>query len=190
MAMFGALSGLGKQGGWQMPPMLSGPTSPPPDPKRQKPRFVDKLGLIGDILTGTDATQQRLMAGQPRFQQIGDSLVQVGADGQISVAFDGRKPAAPHYWETNNGSLGMIGPDGQPRIAYEDPTPKQGVFAIDNADGTKTLYPTVNGVPVGMTQGAGAAAGGAIPLQNGVLPPGFKLRTGGAAPSGQAGFRP
>lgn len=155
--------------------------------------FADKIGIVGDILSGNNATQQRLMAQQqatmPRFQQVGDSLLQLGADGQVGVAFDGRKPSAPHYWETNNGSLAAVGPDGMPKIVYEDPTPKQGVVAIDNADGTKTLYPTVNGVPVGMTPGAPqAAVGGAIPLQNGALPPGFKLRSGGAAPAGQRPF--
>lgn len=156
--------------------------------------FADKAGLVGDILSGNNATQQRLLAQQqasmPRYQQVGDSLLTIDpVTGQPTVAFDGRKPTAPHYWETNNGSLAAVGADGMPKIVYEDPTPKQGVVAIDNADGTKTLYPTVNGVPVGMTPGAPqAAAGGAITLQNGALPPGFKLRSGGAAPSGQRPF--
>lgn len=32
--------------------------------------------------------------------------------------------SSPHYWETNDGSLGMVGPDGKPQILYKDPTPK------------------------------------------------------------------
>lgn len=36
-----------------------------------------------------------------------------------------RKPSQPHYWETNNGSLGRINPTtGLPEIVYNDPTPK------------------------------------------------------------------
>lgn len=31
------------------------------------------------------------------------------------------KATAPHYWETNAGDLGMVGPDGQPVILYKDP---------------------------------------------------------------------
>lgn len=56
--------------------------------------------------------------------------------------------AAPHYWETNNGSLGMVGPDGQPTILYQDPTPKVDWITTTNPDGTKTLVP--------MQQGGGA----------------------------------
>lgn len=182
MAMFGGMSKL---------PSLSGPTSPPPPEPQRKRRFTDTLGLVGDILTGNGMTGSRLASAQaatmPQQIKVGDSLVSVDPrTGQVETLFDGRKPASPHYWETNNGSLGMIGADGQPQIAYQDPTPKQGVVAIDNADGTKTLYPTVNGLPVGL--GAQPAQAGGIPIQNGQLPPGFKLR-GGAA-SGQQGFRP
>lgn len=47
-----------------------------------------------------------------------------------------RRPVRPHYWETNNGSLGMIGPDGQPRILYNDPTPRTDyIMVTDPATG-------------------------------------------------------
>jgi hypothetical protein len=51
------------------------------------------------------------------------------------------KPVEPHYWETNNGSLGTIGRDGVPHIAYPDPTPKIQWITSDNGDGTKTIVP-------------------------------------------------
>lgn len=69
-------------------------------------------------------------------------------------------PVAPHYWETNNGSLGVIGPDGSPRIAYEDPTPKINWIQADNADGTKSLIPVGPNGPIGQTGGGDPASGG------------------------------
>lgn len=59
---------------------------------------------------------------------------------------DHPKPTAPHYWETNNGSLGTIGADGKPRIVYEDPTPKVDWIRADNGDGTFTMTPVQQGV--------------------------------------------
>lgn len=58
-------------------------------------------------------------------------------------------PTQPHYWETNDGSLGSIGPDGKPQVIYKDPTPKVEWVTAQNPDGTKTLIP--------MPQGGGAA---------------------------------
>jgi hypothetical protein len=52
-----------------------------------------------------------------------------------------RAPPAPHYFETNNGSQGVIGPDGVPKIIYDDPTPKINWITSENPDGTKTLVP-------------------------------------------------
>ncbi|ANI79005.1 hypothetical protein [Sphingobium sp. EP60837] len=57
-------------------------------------------------------------------------------------------PVAPHYWETNDGSLGMIGPDGKPTIAYKDPTPKINWIRADNGDGTQSLIPVGPNGPI------------------------------------------
>lgn len=49
-----------------------------------------------------------------------------------------RAPRRPHYWETNNGSLGMVGTDGQPRILYNDPTPRTDyIMVTDPATGQR-----------------------------------------------------
>lgn len=75
------------------------------------------------------------------------------AGSQLSAL---NKPAAaPHYWETNNGSLAVVGPDGRPQVLYEDPTPKVDWITTTNPDGTKTLVP--------MQQGGGRPQTGATP---------------------------
>lgn len=79
------------------------------------------------------------------------------------------KPAAPHYWETNDGSLGMVGPDGQPVVLYKDPTPKVDWIRAENGDGTVTLTPMVNGQPAG----GGGQASGASAGPPATLPPDF-----------------
>lgn len=95
-----------------------------------------------------------------------------------------RPPLAPHYWETNNGSVGVIGPDGQPRIVYDDPTPKiNWISADDPLTGQKILTPTVNGMPVGQ----GAQSGAAPPPAT--LPPDFDFGQGGQTPPASGGFR-
>lgn len=58
-------------------------------------------------------------------------------------------PRAPHYWETNNGSLGMIGPDGQPQIVYPDPDEKIQWLTVENGDGTKSVIPYNSKGPLG-----------------------------------------
>jgi hypothetical protein len=41
------------------------------------------------------------------------------------VLYQGQgKPQTPYRWRANNGSLMELGPDGVPRVAYQDPTPK------------------------------------------------------------------
>lgn len=97
------------------------------------------------------------------------------------------KPTAPHYWETNNGSLGVIGADGKPTIIYQDPTPKIDWITAQNPDGTKTLVPMQQGggmpgaavptAPVGkLTPISGgpslpAAGGFSVPSGNPLEPP-------------------
>ena len=117
-----------------------------------------------------------------------------------------RKPAEPHYWETNDGSLGMIDADGKPTIAYQDPTPKVTTIAVDNGDGTKTLYRVgPDGVPLGAgVRGAGGATAAPAPPMVGTVEDGHRFiggdpavesnwqpvdPAGGAAPSGTATFR-
>lgn len=90
-----------------------------------------------------------------------------------------RPPSAPHYWETNDGSLAMVGPDGQPKVLYKDPTPKTEYQTVRNPDGTITVYP--------MPQVGGANTSPKVIGSQ--LPPGWTVE-GGTAGNGGGNFRP
>ncbi|RYE77294.1 MAG: hypothetical protein EOO80_11090 [Oxalobacteraceae bacterium] len=98
------------------------------------------------------------------------------------------KPSAPHYWETNDGSLGVIGADGQPQILYKDPTPKVTWAQVDLPNGQKQLIPSMNGMPQigGIPQMPGQSGGPAEGFDT--LPQGFSVRQGGAAPAAPRTF--
>lgn len=61
-----------------------------------------------------------------------------------------------HIWESNDGSLMQIGPDGMPQIVYKDPTPKINWIAADDGQGGKQLVPVGPNGPLG---GAGFQTG-------------------------------
>jgi len=150
-------------------------------------------GSIGDFLLQNSgmrpiyapAMQQR----QARQQQLQDRAAERRAASEEWVQRqiwerEHPAPATPHYFETNDGSQGVIGPDGKPQIIYKDPTPKTTWQAVDNGDGTKQLIPFVNGQPVG----AGGGVAPAAPMNNG-LPEGFTVRKrGGGATQATSPF--
>lgn len=78
-----------------------------------------------------------------------------------------KTPPAPHYWETNNGSLGVVGSDGKPKVLYADPDPRMNFIPDGEGGGSwvavpsqaaGTLPPAVPTRPVGkLTPIAGGA---------------------------------
>ncbi len=95
-----------------------------------------------------------------------------------------KTPAAPHYFETNNGSQGMIGADGKPQIIYKDPDPKMN-FIPDGMGGG-------NWVPI-PSLGSGGDVGASLPPApvGRITPVGKITPIGGGAPSqGGATFLP
>ncbi|MDE0878324.1 MAG: hypothetical protein OSB00_06615 [Sphingomonas bacterium] len=77
-----------------------------------------------------------------------------------------KAPLAPHYWETNNGSLGMIGADGKPIIAYQDPDAKMNYVPDGQGGGQWVAVPSGLGAggtppPPGVTFTPIPAPGGA-----------------------------
>jgi len=87
-----------------------------------------------------------------------------------------KTPVQPHYWETNNGSLAALGPDGKPQIVYADPDPKMN-FVPDGMGGG-------NWVPVPTMQTGGAPEPAPPSRPVGKLTP----ITGGAPSQGGATF--
>lgn len=177
-------------GGQDMEPVNSNPNAMPIGVKEitKKPGFFGKdsmlwkvLGTLGDafsdgppiytqsILQQRDAEERARMAQQQRMQKRED----------LQWEWQNKpKDVNPYRWESNDGSLMEIGPDGQPRQVYKDPTPKVTYMNVDNADGTKTVYPVVNGQIV-----TGGQPSGLIPI-GGTLPP-----KGGSGGNVTGGFR-
>ena len=78
----------------------------------------------------SDAVTQALLSGSQdnaaTMQAMVNPYVSDDVRNMAGIMFKAQQPkqSAPHYWETNDGSLGMVGPDGQPRIVYDDPNAK------------------------------------------------------------------
>lgn len=138
-------------------------------------------------------TLQRLA---PQLRQVGFSEEELAAAAQdlsdgalegaiahgeaVSQVLRPASTAQPYRWRTNAGDLMEIGPDGQPRQLYDDPTQRtQWQRVEDPRTGAITLVP----VPTG-AQGAAPAT----PTPE--LPPGFVLDEdeGGPSPDGSATF--
>lgn len=114
--------------------------------KEQAAISADRGSQIAALLGGGD-TQGAIAAGL--------SSPDAAVSG-VAKALLGKETRAPYRWESNDGSLMEIGPDGQPRVAYQDPTPKITTIAVDNGDGTKTLVRVgPDGRPIG--EGLGGA---------------------------------
>lgn len=149
------------------------------------------MSLSGDPALSAWAQQNRGQQQQDRqFQQAQIARTQMAqqeraADQRTWIdrqLFERANPAprAPHYWETNNGSLAMVDPvTGQPRVVYEDPTPKVTWTQVDLPNGQKQLIPSINGVMSGGGSPAPAApptkpVGKLTPIQGGATPSGSR----------------
>jgi hypothetical protein len=147
-------------------PGMGGIPAPMATPAKQG---VNWMGVLADTLAGAAGQPGQYAAGLREDKQIERQQAQYRqrlADQQSQWMFqeqwkrDNPAPRSPHYWETNDGSLGVIGPDGKPSIAYKDPTPKIDWITATNADGTKTLVPMQQGGggPVSPTPGGGSGS--------------------------------
>jgi hypothetical protein len=156
------------------------------------------LGTLGDGLTGNPAygqsqmqerhslmqqEQQRQRAEAEQRQRMDDRAYERQEwDRRRQVEINNPKPQNPHYWETNDGSLASIGPDGKPQVLYKDPTPKVSYQRVENGDGTFTMVPVVNGQIM-----AGGGQQQAMPAPGTVMAD--PRLNGGSAPQAQGGFR-
>lgn len=113
---------------------------------QQGPTFKQRLGgflegTVNDLMhlrgfQNTALDQRRAM--EMYKQQQADTLAQYEAQQRIAAQY---RKQTPYRWESNNGSLMEIGEDGQPRLIYQDPTPKVNWVRADNGDGTFTMVP-------------------------------------------------
>jgi len=112
------------------------------------------LGVLGDGITGNpmftqsylgqkEDERRSLMMEQQRQAQLEDYAKKQEIEAQY------RPAPQPHRWESNDGSLMEIGPDGAPRLIYKDPSPKINWVRADNGDGTFTMVPVGPSGPMG-----------------------------------------
>ena len=132
--------------------------------------------LVGNMMQNRKAEQDAKMAEQQRMANLQDYRTKK----EIDLEYPGA-PKNPHYWETNDGSLGMVDPlTGKPSILYKDPTPKINWMTIDNGDGTKQV------VPVGPN---GPMLGGGMAQPQPYNPDDWEVVEGGPSQPAAGGFR-
>jgi len=147
-----------------------------PGVEPKTPGFFDKgggwrdaLGILGDALAGAAGQapvythmklQDRERVRQQQQAQI--SRQQAMQDWVAKQRWERENPAprAPHYWEMNDGSLGVVGPDGKPTTLFKDPTPKINWIKADNGDGTQSLIPVGPNGPISLEGGDPVSSGG------------------------------
>jgi hypothetical protein len=161
-----------------------GPSEPMAKPKRGLFGSGISLGQIagaaGDALSvyggGPAIYAQRVEQQRQERQQaqLAEAQRAAGLEDfrikqQIEQEF--RPAPQPHRWESNDGSLMELGPDGQLRIAYADPTPKMNFIPDGRGGGQWVAVPT---------------SAPTAPISTPELPPGYSIR--GGQPAGTAPF--
>lgn len=170
------------------------PTTPETAPvKRGLAGFMDRmfnptngLGQFGQALLAS--------SGGPLGNAIGYMIQQRQVAGKRDQAFEDWKrqydyergnpkpsTAQPYRFKNNDGDLMELGPDGTPRMLFDDPREKTDWQIVDNGDGTKSMFPVPRGPA---TPKAGPAAPQS--LGSGEKPDWSKL--GGGAGNGTGGF--
>lgn len=125
--------------------------------------------FVPNMIDQRNRRQAQAYAEQTYQRRRGDEMTDWQAKQEYERA--NPSPRAPHYWETNDGSLGMVGPDGKPSILYQDPNDKIQWMQVDNGDGTKTVVPYNSKGPLGQQPQAPPQAQGAPQRPVGKLKP-------------------
>jgi len=137
-------------------------------------------GLIGDTLLQQSGMSPVYAPMQRQKHQMQQEEAQWSRrrqsdmqDWQAKQDYEAAHPK-PYRFQDNVGNLVELGPDGQPKTLFTDPTPKINYQRVNNPDGTFTMVP----IPMG-----GAPVGGAPTAPVGKLTP-----MGGGAGNGAGGF--
>lgn len=105
--------------------------------------FASGGGPLGNAMAYM--MQSRAEQNKRHVEHVGDTIgVLDDATGQFTPTYTApQKPEAPHYWESNDGSLHMIGADGAPVEVYHDPTPKMNFIPDGMGGGSWVAVPTM-----------------------------------------------
>ena len=118
--------------------------------------LADRLAINGGMAPAYAQSLAQERELQKYKMQQADELAQYERKRQIDQRYPTQQP---YRWESNDGSLMGIGPDGQPQVIYKDPSPKMNWVRADNGDGTFTM------VPVPMSGGSAQGQDGPIPTK-------------------------
>ena len=122
--------------------------------------FAAVLAAIGDIAARRNGYQggavQNLAGGRADFMNAQRMAEAAQAKRQAELQdyerkkqIDQRYPSerAPYRWESNDGSLMELGPDGQPTVRYKDPTPRMNFIPDGMGGGRFVPMPGTGGGP-------------------------------------------
>lgn len=140
----------------------------------------DFAGKMGGLASGLAKAQAYMDGDWGAAQSIVDPRqAALAAQAQRQAQFDDwrtkyeyeranpKTTAQPHRWEANDGSLMELGPDGQARVVYKDPTPKLNWIRADNGDGTFSLVPVGPNGPITGSTAPAAPVGRLTPITGG-----------------------
>lgn len=141
------------------------PTASTLDPNTKKTGFLGEggfgrilAGAIGDGLLQNAGMAPVYAPMQQRKQQMAQEEAQWSrrqtaerqasmADWQAKQGYEAAHPK-PYRFQDNAGNVVELGPDGQPKTLFTDPTPKINYQRVNNPDGTFTMVPMpLGGVP-------------------------------------------
>ncbi len=168
-----------------IPQALMQAASAPPAPAKPK---INWLGVLADALSGA-AGQPGQYAASMREQRREQSALERGEEQYQRRRMDNREdkiwerdntPRSPYRWESNDGSLMEMGPNGLVRQVYKDPTPKMIQVPGVDADGNPVMrlvpMPSAQANPTGPVGGwADEGEGGQSPPATGNFPSGSPL---------------
>ncbi|MGQ3081090.1 MULTISPECIES: hypothetical protein [Alphaproteobacteria] len=117
--------------------------------------------FVPNLIDQRNRRQAQAYAEQTYQRRRGDELQDYGLKQEIEAKY--RPAPSPYRWESNDGSLLELGPDGQPKIVYKDPTPKINWVRADNGDGTFTMVPMGPNGPINLGGHGGPSGTPAAP---------------------------
>lgn len=132
--------------------------------------FLGQQGTFGATLASEKQRQQQMQQEEAQWTRRRGAERE---DKQWEWANKPKDADKPYRFQDNAGNLIELGPDGQPKTVFTDPTPKINYQRVNNPDGTFTMAP----IPMG---GAPASAPAA--------PVGKLTPLGGGASNGVGGF--
>lgn len=174
------------------PPLDPGYAAPP---EPQKPKFFGEGGVgraiagnIGDFLlqySGMQPIYAPIMQQRQAAQAAERERQQGLADWVAKQEYEASN-RPPTYFDDNAGNRWAIGPDGEPKLAFRDPTQKYVQQVVTDPDGSQRLVqvPVPNNVNPDGTFGS-AQIGGAAPQ----APVGKLKPYGGQSATPTGGFR-